>query len=179
MNAKPSRLKRDYAKSSSMVMQYGDYQINLANQLMTTQLENSSTTSSNRNLLQLDSSNQNSNSLHSDIISSNNIGDQFQFPVPASSPMHGAMNGMDIMSDDEDEVDMVVSFMSSAAQRSSQVMHVNDVQIATSPMSSTAVSRAGSHLNVLMGHSSNTSNLSHGYNMSYIGNNLAFQQVWG
>jgi len=164
------KLKRDYDKSSSMVMQYGDLQINLTNQMMMTQLEESSTHSSNRNLLL---SNHNSNSLHSDIISSNNIGDQFQFPVSSHPPSHDHHNGMDILSDEEDEVDMVVGFMSSSAQRSSQVMQVNDVQIsASSPTSATSTaagSRAGSNLNVLQGHSSNASNLSHGYNMSFVG----------
>ena len=149
-------------------MQYGDYQVPLANQLMMTQLDDSSTTSSNRHLLL---SNNNSNN---DIISSTNIGDQFQYSGNTLSPTNG-MNGMDmdIMSED-DEVDMVVGFMSSTAQRSSQVMQVNDVEMSASPTGST-VSRNTSHLSVLQGHSSNTSNMSHGYNASFLGNQKAFQ----
>lgn len=168
------KLKRDYDRCSSTVLQYGDYQIPLANQLLMTQLDNSSTTSSTRNLLL---SNNNSNSLHSDIISSNNIGDQFQFSGNTLSPTNGLSGmDMDIMSED-DEVDMVVGFMSSTAQRSSQVMQVNDVEMSTSPTSvggGSTVSRNTSHLNVL-GHLSNASQMSHGYNASFLGNQKAFQ----
>ena len=164
------KLKRDYDEKASMILNYGDYQINLTNQIMAHQMINdtSSTNSSVRNVLPVLSNN-----------NSNSNEQMFQFtinslaspPHPDQGDFHMHMNnehGLNMLtaSDDEDEVDMVVGFMSSTDQRSTQVMNLNDIALSDTNRS---------NMSLLSAHQSTMSITSHGYNTSYFGNNLAFQ----
>jgi len=113
-------LKRDYDERASLVMNYGDYQINLSNPLLDMGHDGaSSNNSSNRNLFAM--ANQSSYDQQQQARSGN-----MQHP----HAIGGGGGALDVLSDmsneDDDDVDMVVSFMT---DRNSQV--INEISMAT------------------------------------------------
>eukprot|EP01083_Nonionella_stella_P165480 550571_1 len=146
------KLKRDYDEKSGMIMNYGDYQINLANQInIIDDTEEAEDPDDHVPVMLLGAMSSNS-------------------PVNTTNAVDDELDLLSNRSDEDDEVDMVVGFMHRGSLAEDEPVPVEGTKLMYLNSSGSA---AGSttHNKQQMSTMSN----SHGYNMSYWGNNVAFQ----